>query len=163
MGLFDELIPDIEHNSKTDEELKHTIHGRKKMAMRWTAGVIAGAATAIGFYNLTPNTWNVDAVASFAVGVGGAIIAHNLVKDIQKNKLKTKKHSILKRVLYGKGEKRGTAADRIFLAIGAAPIVLPLLLNSNRNAALVMIGLSAYVGKRIYNYKMQKKEAGMSK
>lgn len=152
-GTFDE-------DSLTDEEYakKHPIMERKLVNTRRIAGIIAGAAVAIGFYALAPNTMNVDIVGATAVGIGSALVSHGLIKQRQKKKIGLKKHSIVKRVLYGKDENRPTAVDRVALVAAIAPTAITFITGASAGLIPMIAGISAYLGKRVYNHMKYKKE-----
>ena len=157
-SFLQNLIPDIDRNGKTKEELKHSIKDRKRMAIRWTSGIVAGAAIGIGLYTFGHDVWNIDIPAAAVVGIASAIATKVLVKNSQSKRLNKqlgiKKHGILKRVknvAYGRSDDRPTLVDNAFLIAGIAPIAIPLITGADANMTLILGGLTAYAGKRIFN------------
>lgn len=152
-GTFDE-------DSVTEEEYvkKHPIMERKLVKTRRIAGIIAGASTAIGLYAAAPYEWGVDISSAICIGVISAIVARQAIKMRQKKKLGLKKHSIVKRVLYGKDEKRPTAVDHVALVAAIAPTAITFITGAPVGVIPMIAGISAYLGKRIYNHMKYKKE-----
>ena len=151
------IIHTYDDDIESEEKNKHTIKDRKKVKTRKIVGIIAGAAVAVGFFALAPATMNVSAVGAMWVGIGSGIVTRAIVKQRQKKKMGVKKHNIVKRVLYGKNTDRPTIPDRAFLAVGIAPIAIPLIAGASPSVVPVVAGLTAYVAKRLYNFKKDKK------
>ena len=148
MALDDHLMTDEEY------EKKHPIMERKLVKTRRIGGIIAGAAIAIGAAAALP----IDISGVITVGICATILSRQAIKMHQKKKIGLKKHSIVKRVLYGKDEKRPTLVDRAFLAGAVAPVAITFITGAPIGVIPMMAGISAYVGKRIYNHAKYKKE-----
>lgn len=148
----------LEEGALTDEEISHTIRNRKMVRNRRIIGAVAGASIAIGFCAMAPNSWNVDIVGATCVGIGSAIVSHQMVKSRQKKKLGLKKHSIVKRAVFGKGESRPTLFDKAFLAAAIAPLAIAFIKDSDPSVLPTITCLAAYIGKRIFNFIKDKKE-----
>jgi len=138
---------------------KHPIMEKKLVKTRRIAGIIAGASVAIGLHAAAPYEWGVDIVGAACVGIGTAIVARQAVKMYQQRKIGLKKHNIVKRVLYGKDENRPTLLDRIALVAAVAPTAITFITGASIGAIPIIAGISAYVGKRIYNHAKYKKQA----